>query len=124
MNKHLLGLLITLKGLANGPDFDIVLKCRDDEVGAHSLILKARSDVFRTMLSSDFADSGAKTIDLSKYSVKSVTTFKTYIYTAWGHGIGRGHSVQEMFELYELADMYMFDEFKETIQSYIVSAAK
>lgn len=93
MDEHVLELFFALRGLENGPDFDIVLKCKDGEIGAHSLILKARSEVFRAMLTAGFADSFDRVIDLSKYSVKSVTALKKYIYTGWKHDIERKLSI-------------------------------
>jgi hypothetical protein len=61
------------------------------------------------MLSSGFAESTTKTIELN-CSGKVAKYFKKYIYTAKFEGY---YTSRDLFELYSLADQYMFDDLKK-----------
>lgn len=63
-------------------DQDITIKCTDGDVTANSLILKARSKVFKTMLENESSiEYQTKTIILPNIPKESMTIFMKYITT-------------------------------------------
>lgn len=100
---------------------DVIFKCRDGEVGALSFILEARSEVFRALFSGKFE--GERVIDAADCSAKVVKDFKDYIYTADISTLTDDYSINEIYELYTLADKYMFDDLKSEVRYYLEVAA-
>jgi hypothetical protein len=113
----LLGLAESIEKITEA---DVIFKCKDGEISAYSVILKARSDVFKTMLESSFAEAATKTIEL-EHSVKTATALKKYIYAAKTPEMGE-LNIKELFELYSLADQYMLAELKSEIFHIIYTA--
>jgi hypothetical protein len=105
------------KDLAKIKKSDVIMRCRDGEVSALSAILEVRSEVFRALFSGEFESE--KVIDMSEYSAKVVNDFKNYIYTADISNLTVEYTINEIYELYSLADKYMFEDLLKEALYYL-----
>lgn len=72
----------SLKALLTSGDFsDVVITVGGERLHAHSLILCARSPVFRTMLSSPMKEGLGKEVDIKDIAVDVMKGFLDYLYT-------------------------------------------
>ena len=61
---------------------DMVLECREEEIKAHSFILRARSPVFNSMLTLDTKERRDKRVLMEEVEVEVVREMVRYMYTA------------------------------------------
>ena len=101
--------------LLNGVNHDLKLKVGDKEFRAHRDILRARSQVFKSMLTHDMTEKNSGVIDIPDCDPQAFEQFLSYIYT------GKVDSLKEsnMLHLYYIADKYDKKELKGICRDFI-----
>jgi len=69
--------------LSKGDHTDVIIKVKDEEIRAHSLILMARSSVFGAMFASPMLEAKARTVVINDLDFGAVKATITFMYT--GH---------------------------------------
>jgi len=80
---------------------DMVIKCGDQELKVHSLIMMARSPVFYRMLTTDMVEKKEKIVTLKDWQIEVVREMVNYMYTAT-----ISPNFNNLLELLAIADKY------------------
>ena len=94
--------------------FDVTLKVDGKEFPCHRIILAASSNYFTKMFFSNFKEANASVVELFGIPHQVFDELYKYIYT--------GEiclSKNNIFQLYDISDMYMFDKIREQCLKYI-----
>ena len=98
---------------------DIKFKFKNnEEIGAHVMILSARSPVFCVMLRSDFVESKTRVVNIADIEMEVFKQMLIYMYT------GKAPSVTELNftkSLYEVADKYCVEPLKNDCTNILIS---
>ena len=98
---------------------DIKFKFKNnEEIGAHVMILSARSPVFCVMLRSDFVESKTRIVNIADIEMEVFKEMLIYMYT------GKAPSVTELNftkSLYEVADKYCVEPLKNDCTNILIS---
>lgn len=86
----------------DGFNHDLILKVGDTELKAHQDILRARSEVFKSMLSHDGIEKNSRVIDIPDCDPQAMKQFLTYIYSGTVDAIDQS----TMLKLYYIANKY------------------
>lgn len=92
--------------LKNIGDVDITINGSGGSFGVNGAILKARSDVFRKMLSAWTKENKSKVIDMPSYSIDSLRIFFDYVMFIKLPPLNM--NIQTTVDILELADAYEF----------------
>lgn len=95
--------------LLNGQDHNLTFNVRDKEFRAHQDILRARSEVFRSMLSHDMLEKNSGVINVPDCDPEAFEQLLCYTYT----GKVETLDANNMFELYYAADKYNLAHLRE-----------
>lgn len=103
------------KVLLEGQNHDLILKVGDKELRAHQDVLKARSQIFDSMLSHDMIEKNSGVINIPDCDPQAMELFLSYIYC------GKVEMLNEsnMFGLYYIADKYDKEDLKEECCEFI-----
>lgn len=104
--------------LLDGSNHDLILKVGDKELRAHRDILKARSRVFESMLSSDMTEKHSGVIDIPDCDPQAMELFLLYVYCGKIEMLDQSN----MLGLYYIADKYEMAALKEECCSFIKKA--
>ena len=104
--------------LLDGLNHDLILKVGDKELRAHKDVLRARSQVFNSMLSHDMKEKNSSVIDIPDCDPLAMQQFLLYIYC------GKVDTLEEsnMFNLYYIADKYDMKELKKECSAFMKKA--
>ena len=80
---------------------DMVIKCGDEELKVHSLVMMARSHVFYKMLTTEMVEKKEKTVTLKDWQIEVVREMVNYMYTAT-----ISPNFNNLLELLAIADKY------------------
>lgn len=88
--------------MLEGLDHDLILKVGDKELRAHRDVLRARSQVLKSMLSCDMKEKHSGIIDIPDCDPLAMEQFLSYVYS------GKVETLDQtnMLNLYYIADKY------------------
>ena len=101
--------------LLNGEDHNVTFSVQDKKIRAHQDILRARSEVFRSMLTHDMVEKNSGAISVPDCDPQAFEQLVLYIYT------GKVKKIDEniMFGLYYTADKYSIPHLKDVCRKFI-----
>lgn len=104
--------------LISGEGHNLTFSVGNKKFRAHQDILRARSEVFRSMLSHDMVEKNSGVVDVPDCDPRAFEQFLFYIYT------GKIETIDEnnVFDLYYLADKYMRAHLKEECSKFIMKS--
>lgn len=106
----------------NVDEFDITVVGSDNkELKANSTILKARSEVFRTMLTRNMKEANNKKIIMSEFDSSTISPLLDYIhFTTLPSSPSNVATLQALFELCYLARLYQVEQLLSHITQLII----
>ena len=97
---------------------DMTIKCGGKDFPCHSLVLSARSPVFKAMFQANMMESETKVVKIEDIEPAVVAELLHFIYTG---GTNENTSQEIYLELLEAADKYDLDSLKEICEEYLCS---
>ena len=97
---------------------DMTIKCKGEDFPCHSLVLSARSPVFKAMFQANMMESETKVVKIEDIEPAVVAELLHFIYTG---GTNENTSQEIYLELLEAADKYDLDSLKEICEEYLCS---
>lgn len=91
--------------LTDGDFSDVTFVAEDRELKVHKLILMARSQVFRTMLSVDMKEKNENRVNIPNVSFEAVKEFLKFIYSAKANVSAHARDIFILAEMYEINDL-------------------
>lgn len=104
--------------LLNGQDYNVIFNVGDKQFRAHQDILRARSEVFRSILNHGMLEKNSDVINVSDCDPEVFQQILAYIYTGQVDTI---HS-NNMFDLYCAANKYRLDDLKDESYKFIMKS--
>ena len=101
--------------LFNGLNHDLILKVGGKEIKAHRDVLRARSQVFMSMLDHDMKEKNSGIIDIPDCDAEAMEQFLYYIYTGKIDSLDQSN----MLKLYYIADKYDMKGLKRKCCAFI-----
>lgn len=101
----------------NRDDADVTLNCNEEAIMAHSLILKNRSEYFKTALNTSVG-TNKMVLKVEECSSHVLATLVDFIY---GIGIPKDFSSEDTKSLLAMADLYLMEDLKGAVGSLIAS---
>ena len=98
-----------------GYDHDLILKVDDREFRVHKNVLKARSRVFKSMLSYDMVEKNNGVVNIPDCDQQSMEQFLIYVYSGKVESIDQSN----MIGLYYISDKYEMKDLKEECSNFI-----
>lgn len=102
--------------LLNGQDYNVIFNVGDKQFRAHQDILRARSEVFRSILNQDMLKNNSEVVNVPDCDPENFQQILTYIYTGQ---VDTVHS-NNIFDLYCAADKYRLADLKDESCKFIM----
>lgn len=97
---------------------DIIIKLKNDEtLKVHEVLISARSEVFKKMLTSSMQETKTKTIDMTTYDPERVKELFLYLYCEEYQQESK--TVASIFEFMKLLDMFNLHKYCEKISNIL-----
>jgi len=99
---------------------DVTLMVEGQALKAHRAILAAKSEYFRTLLTSGMKESHSKEVELKETPIEAFRLLLRYIYT--GHMSLADQDLEVVLDVLGLAHKYCFTELEEPVSKYLCSS--